>query len=192
MEWWAGQLNVLTALENEIDAKISQEGAVKDNASSALLSIRKKINTIQNRIKEKLDNLVKSEHSQKYLQDAIVTIRGDRYVVPVKQEYRGQVPGIIHDQSASGATLFIEPMAVVELNNDLRKAYNDERDEVLRILSELSTKMAGYTEELQINMQVLAKIDFIFAKARLSEKYNAVEPKILNERKIIIKKAGIL
>lgn len=188
MEWWAGQLNVLTALENEIDAKISQEGAVKDNASSALLSIRKKINTIQNRIKEKLDNLVKSEHSQKYLQDAIVTIRGDRYVVPVKQEYRGQVPGIIHDQSASGATLFIEPMAVVELNNDLRKAYNDERDEVLRILSELSTKMAGYTEELQINMQVLAKIDFIFAKARLSEKYNAVEPKILNERKIIIKK----
>lgn len=188
MEWWAGQLNTITTLENEIENKISQEGAVKDNASPALLTIRKKINTIQNRIKEKLDNFVKSEYSQKYLQDAIVTIRGDRYVVPVKQEYRGQVPGIIHDQSASGATLFIEPMAVVELNNDLRKAYNDERDEVMKILSDLSSQMAQYTEELQINMQVLGKIDFIFAKARLSEKYNAVEPTIVAERKIIIKK----
>ncbi|NLT94940.1 MAG: endonuclease MutS2 [Clostridia bacterium] len=188
MEWWAQQLYILTPLEDEIESKISPEGAVKDDASPALLTIRKKIIIIQNRIKEKLDSLIKSEHSQKYLQDAIVTIRQDRYVVPVKQEYRSQVPGIIHDQSASGATLFIEPMAVVELNNDLRKAYNDERDEVLKILSELSSKMAQFTEELKNNLEVLARIDFIFAKARFSEKYNAVEPVILSERKIEIQK----
>jgi len=188
MEWWAGQLYVITSLEDEIERTISQEGEVRDNASSTLLTIRKKINTLQNRIKEKLDNLVKSEQNQKFLQDSIITIRGDRYVVPVKQEYRGQVPGIIHDQSASGATLFIEPMAVVELNNDLRKAFGDERDEVLRILAELSTKMAQYTEELKTNIEILAKIDFIFAKARLSEKMAAVEPKILPEKKILINK----
>ncbi|MGI6226811.1 MAG: endonuclease MutS2 [Peptococcales bacterium] len=188
MEWWATQLTILTDLENHIDKTISPEAEVRDEASSALLSIRKKIGTLQNRIKERLDNLVKSEHSQKYLQDSIITIRGDRYVVPVKQEYRSQVPGIIHDQSASGATLFIEPMAVVELNNDLRKTFVDERDEVLKILSQLSIEMAQFTEELRTNIDILARIDFIFAKARLSEKLNGVEPKILSDRKVIIKK----
>lgn len=188
MEWWAGQLNVIKSLEDAIERTISPEGEVRDNASNSLVNIRRKITTLQNRIKDKLDNLLKSEHTQKYLQDTIITIRGDRYVVPVKQEYRNQVPGIIHDQSASGATLFIEPMTVVELNNDLRKTFGDERDEVLRILSELTAKIAQYTEELKSNIEILARIDFIFAKARLSEKYSAVEPKILPERKILINK----
>ena len=130
--------------------------------------------------------MIKSDTYQKYLQDPIVTIRGDRYVVPVKQEYRGQVPGIIHDQSASGATLFIEPMAVVEMNNDLRKSLVEERDEITRILQELSKKVAVHVRELRDNLEVLAQIDFIFAKARLSEKMSAVEPKMVEERKLIL------
>ncbi|MDK2824140.1 MAG: mismatch repair protein MutS2 [Clostridia bacterium] len=188
MEWWASKLEIIKELEDEIDRIISPEANVRDTASSALSSIRKKIITLQNRIREKLESIVKSDHNQKFLQDAIITIREDRYVVPVKQEYRNQVPGIIHDQSASGATLFIEPMVVVELNNDLRKAYADERNEILRILSELSQKVGQFTEQLQINIEVLAQIDFIFAKARLSEKLNAIEPDILAEQKIIINK----
>ena len=176
LEWWAGQLTLLPALEQEIDDVISPDSQVRDTASSELLTVRRKINTLKNKIKERLEHIVRSENSSKYLQDALVTIRNDRYVVPVKQEYRSQIPGIVHDQSASGATLFIEPMAVVEMNNDLRKAYSTERDEVNRILMELSGKITPYTEDLQYNMQVLAQIDFIFAKARLSEKMNAVEP----------------
>lgn len=176
LEWWAGQLSLLPELEREIDEVIAPEAMVRDTASSELLSARRKINTLKNKIRERLEHIVRSENSSKYLQDALVTIRNDRYVVPVKQEYRSQIPGIVHDQSSSGATLFIEPMAVVEMNNDLRKAYATERDEVTRILLELSGKVTPYTEDLQYNLDVLAQIDFIFAKARLSEKMNAVEP----------------
>lgn len=176
LEWWAEQITQLPELEQDIDDVIAPEAAVRDSASNELMTVRRKINTLKNRIKERLEHIVRSESSQKYLQDSLVTIRNDRYVVPVKQEYRSQIPGIVHDQSASGATLFIEPMAVVEMNNDLRKAYSTERDEVNRILMELSGKVTPYTEDLQYNLQVLAQIDFIFAKARLSEKMNAVEP----------------
>lgn len=176
LEWWANQLTLLPELEQAVDDVIAPEAAVRDTASTELLTVRRKINTLKNRIKERLEHIVRSESSQKYLQDALVTIRNDRYVVPVKQEYRSQIPGIVHDQSASGATLFIEPMAVVEMNNDLRKAYSAERDEVNRILLELSSKITPYSEDLQYNLQVLAQIDLIFAKARLSEKMNAVEP----------------
>lgn len=186
LEWWASKLVILKDLEEEITKIISPEAEVKDTASNELANIRKKINTLQIRIKEKLESLVRSERHQKHLQDAIITIRGDRYVVPVKQEYRNQIPGIIHDQSASGATLFVEPMAVVELNNDLRKAYSAERDEIIRILSELSNKIAVYVDDLRENIEVLAQIDFIFAKSRLSEKLDAVEPEILVEQKVNI------
>ena len=185
LEWWAEQLNVLENLERRSKGLFLQKGD-KEQCFPKLANVRKKIITLQNRIKEKLDNLVKSDHYQKYLQDSIVTIRGDRYVVPVKQEYRNQVPGIIHDQSASGATLFIEPMAVVELNNDLRKAYSEERDEILEILRELSEKIGAYVDELRENLEVLAHIDFIFAKARLSEKLNAVAPQIYQDQMIKI------
>ncbi|NMA01184.1 MAG: endonuclease MutS2 [Clostridia bacterium] len=186
MEWWGGQLTPLPSLEKEIDSIVSPEGDIRDDASFELARIRRKIATLLNRIKDKLDNMIKSDTYQKYLQDPIVTIRGDRYVVPVKQEYRGQVPGIIHDQSASGATLFIEPMAVVEMNNDLRKSLVEERDEITRILQELSKKVAVHVRELRDNLEVLAQIDFIFAKARLSEKMSAVEPKMVEEQKIDI------
>jgi len=188
LEWWAGQLTLLPEVEREIDDIIAPEAAVRDSASSALLTVRRKINTLKNRIKERLEHIVRSESSQKYLQDALVTIRNDRYVVPVKQEYRSQIPGIVHDQSASGATLFVEPMAVVEMNNDLRKAYSAERDEVNRILLELSAHVTPYTEDLQYNLQVLGQIDFIFAKARLSEKLQAVEPVLRDTPQLAIHK----
>lgn len=186
MEWWAGQLTPLPNLEEDINNIISPEGEIRDDASFELARTRKRIATLLNRIKDKLDNMIKSDTYQKYLQDPIITIRGDRYVIPVKQEYRGQVPGIIHDQSASGATLFIEPMAVVEMNNDLRKALVEERDEVNRILQELSKNVGTYVVELRDNLEVLAQIDFIFAKARLSEKMSAVAPKIVEDQKIDI------
>ncbi|MFZ5942488.1 MAG: endonuclease MutS2 [Bacillota bacterium] len=174
MEWWSDRLIILKELEEEVDRIVSPDGEVKDNASSTLLSIRKKITTLQARIKERLESMVRG--NQKYLQDSIITIRGDRYVIPVKQEYKGQIPGIVHDQSASGATLFIEPMAVVEMNNELRKATVDQRNEIIRILTEVSGKISQYVEELRENVTVLAQIDFIFAKARLSEKLDGIEP----------------
>ena len=186
MEGWAEQLTPLPRLEEEIDRVVSPEGDIRDDASIELARTRKKIATLLNRIKDKLDNMIKSETYQKYLQDPIVTIRGDRYVVPVKSEYRGQVPGIIHDQSASGATLFIEPMVVVEMNNDLRKAMIEERDEINRILKQLSSKAKIHVEELRENLDILGQIDFIFAKARLSEKMIGVKPEVVQYQQIDI------
>ncbi|SMB95963.1 DNA mismatch repair protein MutS2 [Desulfonispora thiosulfatigenes DSM 11270] len=186
MQWWAEQLTVLTDVEQEIQNTIANDGKVLDNASIALNQIRKKIVTLQNRIKEKLDNLVRSERSQKYLQEAIVTIRDERYVVPVKQEYRNKIPGIVHDQSSSGATLFIEPMSILSLNNDLKKYSLEEKEEITKILKELTEKINEYVEELETNQEVLAHIDFTFAKARFSEKINAIEPKIVTEKQISI------
>ncbi len=185
LEWWGGQLAVFPELEALIDDTIAPEATVRDTASDELYSVRRKISTLRNRIKEKMDGLVRSQ--SKYLQDAIVTIREDRYVVPVKQEYRTQIPGIVHDQSASGATLYIEPMAVVEMNNDLRNAYSKERDEVIKVLTALSQKIAPSVEALQYNLEVLAQIDFIFAKARLSENWQAIAPKLVKTPEVAIK-----
>lgn len=178
---WGGRLTALEHLEKTIDSTIAPEGMVRDSASNTLFNLRRKMNTLRGRIKEKLDNLLRSETAQKCLQDNLVTIRSERYVVPVKQEYRSQIPGIVHDQSASGATLFIEPLAVVEINNELRKTQLAERDEVIRILEELSAKIAPYVEDIRNNLEVLTEIDFIFAKARLSEKMDAISPKMLDK-----------
>lgn len=185
LEWWGSQLAVFPELEALIDDTIAPEATVRDTASDELYSVRRKIATLRNRIKEKLDSIVRSQ--SKYLQDAIVTIREDRYVVPVKQEYRAQIPGIVHDQSASGATLYIEPMAVVEMNNDLRNAYSRERDEIIKVLTELSQKIAPSVEALKYNLDVLAQLDFIFAKARLSENWQAVAPKLVKTPELAIK-----
>lgn len=189
LEWWGGQLTTTPELAASIEDIIANEGTVRDTASNELYTIRRRIVTLRNRIKEKLDNIVRSENTNKYLQDAIVTIRNDRYVVPVKQEYRNQIPGIIHDQSASGATLFVEPMSVVEMNNDLRKAYSNERDEIVRVLIALSLEVAPYVTDLKYNLEILAQIDFIFAKARLSEKMDAIAPIISLEPKLHVLKA---
>jgi DNA mismatch repair protein MutS2 len=163
-------------LEDEIARCISEEGQVADQASTELANLRRGINRLQHRIRETLDGIIRNPSNQKILQDPIVTQRSDRYVVPVKQEYRQSFPGIVHDQSASGATLFIEPMAVVNLGNELREVTIKEQREVQRILMLLSARVENEAELIADIHEALARVDFILAKARLSEEMNAGAP----------------
>lgn len=175
-------------VEDKINLCIVSEEEISDNASPALSNIRKQIRHAQNSIKDKLNDLVRSSKYQKYMQESIVTLRGDRYVIPVKQEYRSEIPGLIHDSSASGATIFVEPMAVVEANNNIRELKIKEQTEIERILSELSSDVSEISAALISNITVLAKLDFIFAKAKLSLDFNCVCPKLNSDGKSIIKK----
>ncbi|MGE5576742.1 MAG: endonuclease MutS2, partial [Syntrophothermus sp.] len=172
----ASRIEAYKEIEDGIRQCISEFGDVLDSASPELARVRNQIRTAQNRVKDRLDSLVRSPETQKYLQEPIVTLRNDRYVVPVKQEYKAFVPGIIHDQSASGATLFVEPMAVVELNNRLRQLETAEQEEVLRILRRLTALVQARVEGIFATVEVLGRIDFMFAKAKLSKEQNAVEP----------------
>ena len=157
---------------------ISEEGELRDNASPALKNIRRQINSSRSRIREYLQEFIRSGNNQKLLQDAIVTERGGRYVVPVKQEYRYEVRGVIHDESASGATVFIEPLAVVENNNRIRSLQIEEKREMDRILRELTRGVADFSDELEGNMRILSEFDYIFARARMAYKINAFRPQI--------------
>lgn len=179
----------INSLETAIGEAVGEDGEILDSASVELADIRRKIRRANDRIREKLDNLLRNSNQNQYLQENIITIRNDRYVVPVKQEYRNQVPGLVHDQSASGATLFIEPMSVLDLNNDLRKYHSEEEREVSRILTRLSGLVAANAGELKANLELLAELDFIFAKGRLSLKMNGFEPILNDEGKIYLKKA---
>lgn len=184
LEAVAAAITVLRPLETAIETAIGDAGVVQDSASPELARIRRDIRTTQNRVKEKLDAILHSAQYQKYFQDALVTIRGDRYVIPVKQEYRQYFPGIVHDQSASGATVFIEPMPVVNLNNDLKQLVAAEENEVERILRLLTAQVAAAAGALRENCRALGHLDFAFAKARLALKMNAIAPRI-NEQGII-------
>lgn len=184
-----GDLCALRELEDRIRDSIEPGGEVADKASPELRRLRSRIRDLQAALKERMDSYIRSADFQKYLQDPIVTMRGDRYVVPVKQEYRGQVPGIIHDQSASGATLFIEPMPVVEKNNELRKAAAEERQEIIRILTELTNRVRFNTDEISKSVTIAGEIDFILAKGKLSQLLDAGEPLIRPEQKINLKGA---
>ncbi len=175
-------------LEERLMQSIENEDTLSDYASPQLASIRRNIRRMQDSIKEKLSRIIHSSQNKKYMQDAVVTIRGDRYVVPVKQEYRSEIPGLIHDSSASGATIFIEPMSVVEANNKIRELKIKEQAEIERILSELTGEVLQILTSLKSNVSILTSLDFIFAKARLSLDYNCVCPKLNNERRIVIKK----
>lgn len=168
-------------LEEQILTAISEEGEVLDRASMELQRLRRGISEAQREVKQKLEGMLRSSTVQKYLQEALVTVRGDRYVLPVKAEYRAQLPGIIHDQSASGATLFIEPMAVVELNNKLRQQRAAEEQEVERILRELSACVAEQSQIILENLAVLAWLDFSLAKGRLSYEMQAVRPVLTHD-----------
>ena len=167
-----------TALEKEISRCILTEDEMADNASPKLKDIRRSIHQQNQAIKNKLSRIITSSSNKTYLQDAIVTMRDGRYVIPVKQEYRSLFPGMVHDQSKGGATLFIEPQGVVELNNKLRELEVEEQLEIARILAELSSRVAEYYREIRSNLELLTKLDFIMAKGKLSCKMHASEPKI--------------
>ena len=167
-----------TALEKEISRCILTEDEMADNASPKLKDVRRSIHQQNQAIKNKLSRIITSSSNKTYLQDAIVTMRDGRYVIPVKQEYRSFFPGMVHDQSKGGATLFIEPQGVVELNNKLRELEVEEQLEIARILAELSSRVAEHYREIRSNLELLIKLDFIMAKGKLSCKMHASEPKI--------------
>lgn len=182
-------LIILRGLEEEISSKIMSEDEIADNASIKLYSIRKKINASNSKIKEILNKFVASPNYQKYLQENIVTMRGDRYVLPVKIEHKGDIPGIVHDTSASGSTVFIEPMAVVEANNALKELFNEEAKEIEKILYDLSSLCTLHSDEIYNNYKLICEIDFIFAKAKLSVIMKGTKP-VVNERGFVnLKKA---
>ena len=181
-------LEINKRIEDKINNAIVGEDEISDSASPALSTIRRQIKDQQNSIKDRLSDMVRSSKYQKFMQESIVTLRGDRYVVPVKQEHRSEVPGLVHDSSASGATIFIEPMAVVEANNSIKQLKIKEQLEIERILAELSADVGSISGELKANMSIMARLDFIFAKAKLSLDHNCVCPKLNNDRRILIKK----
>jgi len=160
-----------------------------DTASPELLSIRRKKKTMAAKIRDSLQEMIASPKYQKALQDPIVTMRGDRYVLPVKAECKGEIKGIVHDSSASGATLFVEPMVVVSLTNSLAALEAEEREEINRVLAELSAFVCDYKEEITCNVTTIFELDFLFAKARLSLSYNGTQP-ALNDKGVVDIKKG--
>ncbi|MGD6853863.1 endonuclease MutS2 [Bacillus infantis] len=180
---------VLAELEEAIRMAIDENGEMLDSASDALRSIRTQLRTRESRVRERLESMIRSSNAAKMLSDAIITIRNDRFVIPVKQEYRGHYGGIIHDQSSSGQTLFIEPQAIVQLNNELQSIRVKEQQEIERILVELSGRTAAYQPELDTIVEVLAEVDFMFAKGRYSRRLKASKPEVNNERRINLFKA---
>lgn len=178
----------LTNLNKEIEKCIISEEEMADDASYNLKNIRRQMKITNDRIHSQLSNLVNSQSGKTYLQDALITMRDGRYCVPVKQEYRSNVAGIIHDQSSSGSTLFVEPAAVVELNNKLRELAMKEADEIQIILANLSVLCSEYMEQLKVDLEILPLLDFIFAKANLAKKMKATMPEFNDKRYINIKK----
>lgn len=201
-QWWGKSENVRTALtgrfevlapnkylEEKIFMCIVNEEEVADNASPALATIRRKIRAASQRVREQLDKLIRSPSHQKHLQESIVTQRSGRYVVPVKAEFRGEVPGLVHDTSSSGATVFIEPMSVVELNNEIRVLRSDEQDEIARILLELSQEAGSFADSIIDSYKYAVELDLIFAKAQVAYKMKAVVPQVGEDGKIILNSA---
>ena len=165
-------------IEDRINECIISAEEISDHASPALRQIRRQIESKNDSIKHRLHAIISSSHNQKLLQEAIITIRQDRYVVPVKQEYRSNFPGLVHDQSSSGATVFIEPMAIVELNNELKELKIKEKVEIERILTELTYLVGEKTQEIKSNQVILAQLDYIFARGKLSVSMKAMEPEM--------------
>ena len=182
-------LAVHKRLADEIDRCIISEDEMADNASSQLRSIRRAIVRQNEALKAKINHILNSADNKTILQDSIVTMRNGRYVVPVKQEHRSRVPGIVHDQSGTGATLFIEPQAIVNLNNELRQLELDEKAEINRILQELSDGVSEYYHDLVNNQKLLLELDIFMAKGRLSIEMGGEEPDI-NENGIMELKAA--
>jgi len=187
LQTYFANLEPLTPLQNELNRCIISEEEIADDASSALKHIRRSIQLTNEKIHSQLTNMVNGSY-RTYLQDAVITMRNNRYCIPVKSEHKGNVPGMIHDQSSTGSTLFIEPAVIVNLNNQLKELALKEKDEIERILAELSTLAGEHTEELSNNFRLLTKLDFIFAKAGLALDMNASRPLFNNNHYINIRK----
>ena len=173
-------LTPLKKLEETIEISIVSEEEISDRASSALSSIRRNLKEKNSSVRDKINSIVRS--NSKYLQDSLYTMRGDRYVLPVKAEYKGQVPGLVHDQSSTGATLFIEPMSLVNLNNEIKELKLKEKAEIERILMELSNKVYEEIDTIENNYKILTELDFIFAKAKYSSSINGICPTVSDDR----------
>ena len=182
------QLSPLTPLSSEIRRCILSEDEISDDASPGLLKVRRSMKIANDRIHTQLTSLVNGG-ARNYLQDAVITMRNGRYCIPVKAEYKGQVPGMIHDQSSTGSTLFIEPMAIVKLNNDIRELELQEQKEIEAVLAELSNQTAAYTAEIRADLEIMVQLDFIFARAALAMDMNGTEPIFNTEHKIRLKQA---
>lgn len=182
-------IETVNDLEREIERCIPSPSEIADDASRTLREIRRNIRIANDRIKEQLNSIIHSNTYKNMLQEAVITIRNERYCVPIKQEYKNAFSGLIHDQSATGATVFIEPISVVQLNNKIKELHNNEKTEIERILALLSAKVADNSEVILSNADILAHIDFVFAKAELSIKMKGIEPKFNNSGYVNIKKA---
>ncbi len=182
------QLSPLTPLSAEIRRCILSEDEISDDASPALRQIRRNMKITNDRIHTQLSGLV-SGSARTYLQDAVITMRNGRYCIPVKAEYKGQIPGMIHDQSSTGSTLFIEPMAVVKLNNDMRELELQEEKEIEVILADLSQQIAMEQEAIALDFTLMVQLDFIFARAALAMEMNGTEPIFNEEGRVLLKKA---
>ncbi len=187
LQTYFANLEPLTPLQNELNRCIISEEEIADDASSALKHIRRSIQLTNEKIHSQLTNMVNGSY-RTYLQDAVITMRNNRYCIPVKSEHKGNVPGMIHDQSSTGSTLFIEPAVIVNLNNQLKELALKEKDEIERILAELSALAGEHTEELSNNFRLLTKLDFIFAKAGLALDMNASRPLFNNNHYTNIRK----
>ncbi|OIK12942.1 endonuclease MutS2 [Bacillus sp. MUM 13] len=171
-------------LQQEINFAIGEHGEVIDSASDKLRTLRNQLRTNESRVRDKLESMIRSSNASKMLSDAIVTIRNDRFVIPVKQEYRSVYGGIIHDQSSSGQTLFIEPQVIVQLNNVIQETRVKEQQEIERILVELSLAVGEHTHDLLVNVRILAELDFIIAKARFGKAIKGSKPKLNDEGRV--------
>lgn len=181
-------LEPLNALQDEIRRCIISEEEIADDASTKLRSIRKSIRGMNDRVHAQLNKLMAQESTRSFLQDAVVTMRGDRFCLPVKAEYKSQVPGMVHDQSSTGSTVFIEPLSVVNLNNELKTLLIEEQEEIEAILAELSNRTAEHSVTLESDYRVLVELDFIFAKAELAKDYNGVAPLFNTEGRVNIRR----
>ena len=176
-------------LENKIARSFDSDGNLNDTATDKLYDIRRKIRTAQNRVRDSLQRYISGEHYSKYLQEQIITVRNGRFVIPVKAEYKNEIKGLVHDSSSSGATLFIEPVGVVEANNEIRILERAEADETERYLFELSSDIAENSAMLRGNHHSITTLALIFAKSQLSFRYSGMMPKISEKSLIRLKNA---
>lgn len=186
--FWEEQLTTLPELSGKLRRSVEEDGRVRDEASTELRTIRSQIRRSEQTIREQLDGLIRGKNA-KYLSDSLITMRNDRYVIPVKQEYRGIFGGVVHDQSASGQTLFMEPKQIVELNNRLRQQQIAERTEIERILAELSAELVAPRKDILHNAYVLGRFDLMNAKARFAKNLKAVVPAINQDNHVYFKQA---